>query len=589
MSQATLARPKPPAPKSQTVEAPPQTAALRCAACNYPRVGIAPAALCPECGHDPLEAPLPSARLDSEAWWARGVMAGLLVLGLASFVMLGVTAYMRFRADWGGSLPILNYVGPKIWGAGLLQRSIGTAPGAWGVDGTRFGLLAAVGVWLITLPRPAERDGEPLWSLRRLCRWGTLVPLGAVLGLLLSEDGVLAWEDGARDDYHLLLLSVVELPATMLLYLYLRHIAVALKDRALATSLRWVSALIPAVMAGAVIVMLAGDAWQDARQELVQQAIVAFYGAACVGVSMLGLAACCRLLLALAPTALGPAGGGELTAAAVLRSVRWRQWTDRLRGRLGAIGIAGGLLAWVACSLLLVGDALHFNLRGGYGGNWPMLNVPGPKVWATVLALRFDHARWEYSGMFAGWTEVALRVLLVVGCVWAVTARPAAIDAARLTLRPIARWGVTILVGIAFAVVLSADAFGRSPWVSSLHATTLASAYTVPLTMFVEAPATLLIFLYLAQLARAIDRPNLGRQTAWAGILSASLIVAANAFFAASRLLPYHVWRGDAWASVPVVIYGATAITVGIWSGFVVLRVAGAALSYSSKPSIVTI
>ncbi len=584
MSQATLAPPKPAEQPFESTGA----AAPRCAACGYPRVGIAQAALCPECGHDPLEAPMPSARLDSDAWWARGVILGLLLLGVASFAMLGVTAYMRFRADWGGSLPILNYVGPKIWGAGLLQRSIGSAPGEWGVAGTRFGLLAAVGVWLITIPRPAEREDESLFSLRRICRWGTLIALGGMLGLLLSEDGVLAWEDGARDDYHLLLLSVVELPATMLLYLYLRHVAVAAKDRPLASQLRVVSALVPVVMAGAVIVLLAGDAWQDAKQGVLQQAIVAAYGAACVGVSMLGLAACCRLLLTLAPTALGPAGGGEFTAAAVLKSVRWRQWAEHLRGRLACLGIMVGLLAWVACSLLLTRDALHFGLRGGYGGNWPMLNVPGPKVWATVLALRFDHASWQYAGLFGGWTEAALRVLLVVVAVWAITSRPTSVNVGRLTLRPVARWGVTILVGIAFAVVLSADAFGRSPWVKSLDATTLASAYTVPLTMFVEAPATLLIFLYLAQLARAIDRPNLGRQTAWAGILTASLIIAGNGFFVASRLLPFHIWRGDAWASVPIVAYGAAAVGVGIWSTAVVARFAMAVVGYSKPITVIS-
>ena len=547
----------------------------RCAACNYPRVGLVEAALCPECGHDPLEAPMPSARLDSDAWWARGVMAGLVVLGIASFAMLGVTTYMRFRADWGGSLPILNYVGPKVWGAGLLQRSIGSAPGEWGVAGTRFGLLAAVGVWLVTVPRPAERDDEGLFSLRRLCRWGTLLAMGAMLGLLLSEDGVLSWEDGARDDYHLLLLSVVELPATTLLYLYLRHVAVVAKDRRLASTLAALCALIPALMGGAVIVLLAGDAWQDVKQGMLQQSIVAAYGAASLVISMLGLAACARLLLALAPAAIG-AGGGELTAAAVLRSVQLRRWIERVNGRLPTLVVALGLLAWVGCSFLLVRDALGFGLRGGYGGNWPMLNVPGPKAWATPLALRFDHPRWSDAGLFGGWTEAALRVMLVVVAVWAITVRPGVADAARLTLRPIARWGVTLLVGLAFAVVVSADAFGNSPWVGSLDTYALASAYTVPLTMFVEAPATLLIFLYLAQLARAMDRPNLGRQTAWAGILTASLIVGGNGFFAASRLLPFHVWRGDAWASVPIVVYGAAAVAVGLWSAAVIARFAAA-------------
>lgn len=556
------------------------TAPRRCVACGYPRIGLSDIAVCPECGHDPIDVPLPSAQMATDAWWARSVLAGLVLLGVSTFVMLGVTLYMRYRGDWGGSLPILNYPGPKVWGSALLQRSIGSAPGEWGVAGTRFGLLALLGIWFITAPRPAERLEEATFSLRRLCRWGTLLLSGGVLGVLLGEDGVAAWNEAERDGFHLLLLSMVELPAAMLLYLYLLRLSRPLGDRQLVKSLQVLAIAVPVCVAVAVVFLLTGEFWRDHKHGLPQLILLGAYGAACVGLGALGTATIGRLAIGLLPAA----AGNTFKTPSIPSFARLTGWWHSLAGspnRLTRLCIAGGLVGWLLASIAALGDVLMLDLREGYGGNWPMLNVPGPKVWAVPLAGRFEDGGWAY------WSEgdgnALIHVLFVALCLWPITLHGLREreHEARVSLRRATRWVPALLLGLAIGVIVGFDGHGRFPLLNAMSAHTMASAITLPLTMFVEAPATLLLYLYLARIAQTIGRPGLERQLSWVGITMTTLILAGNGFFAASQMLPREL-RRELVVNLPIALYGAAAVVVGLWATWCVLTLTRALVAPSS-------
>ena len=527
----------------------------RCADCGYNLHGLPAAALCPECGSDPAEASLARNAVVGDVWWARGVVLGLLLLAVTSFGLLAVTLHLRFRADWGGSMALLNFPGPKLWGAALLQRSVGGSPGVWGVGGTGLGLLGVLAVWLVTVPRDAERNDEGAASLRRLLRWGSLLAYGLAVGLLLGGDGIYAYDDATLNAHYLLLLSVVELPAATLLYLYLRKLAGDVRESRLKASAGLLCLAVPACVAGGVTMLLVGDLWRDARANVPQQALVAAYGAACLATGVLAYAAIGRLALTLLPAAWPRAEANRPRLAPLLTAIR-------RPGRPSRLAVAAGLAGLLLVSLHAAWLVLSLDFRSGFGGNWPMLNVPGPKVWAVPLTGAFGRWRWD-----ADVTGAGLSTLATLACLWLATIRLDSADSSESAFSPrrLARWGGTGLVGLALGVAVGiggGGSSGEAVW-GSLPAYAGQSALTLPLTALVEAPATLLLYLYLASLARGEGGASLSRQLSWGGLAACSVILAGNGFFLLS-----HAGARTTFATVGVVaVYGAVAVAVGLWLG----------------------
>ena len=242
------------------------------------------------------------------------------------------------------------------------------------------------------------------------------------------------------------------------------------------------------------------------------------------------------------------------------------------------------VMRWVqvGVTVLALRDVLMLNFRTGYGGNWPILNVPGPKVWATPLLSRFDGTlNGTYDAFLRfGTVSSIVTLLLVTLVVWAITTRGIRPERNELTLslRRWTRWGTAGLLGLAAGLAIGIDQGGVVPLSSAFESHTVRSAVALPLTMFVEAPATLLVYLYLATVAQSLGRRGLERQLSWVGIAITTLILAGNGFFALSSAMSYGA-RIEAVVLVPVALYGAAAVAVGVWSTGVVLALARALIA----------
>jgi hypothetical protein len=242
---------------------------------------------------------------------------------------------------------------------------------------------------------------------------------------------------------------------------------------------------------------------------------------------------------------------------ALTRSEGWFNWI-----------IAAGLVGWLVLSAAMLQTVLRLDFRSAIGGNWPMINVIGPKIWGVPLVASLERPQWQRWDDGAATATVA-GVLLVVACVWLITIRrPDTLESWR-SPRRVARWGATILVGTAIGIVIG---FGREGAVVRAHS--IYSAFTLPLTMFVEGPATLLVYLYLAAIARRQSDPSLARHLSWAGLLAVMLILGGNGMFFLSRLGVDGDGLGGGGALVFLMVasYGLSCVAVGLWATWSVLR-----------------
>lgn len=525
--------------------------APRCDVCGYPRIGLPPNSPCPECGTMGHVAATGraagAARSPADRAWLVSVGVGLALLLVASVFALQSELYLGLG---GLTLIAVNAPGPKLAGAAMLLREMGN-PGANGVLGTMAALGQLLAVWLITEP-PTHRgnDLEPNGRLRRATRWVAVVTFGGLFGALASGyqiSDVWFWGWYALPSL-MCAIVFVELPANVLLYAYLsrlsRRFDPSPEPRGL-FGLGRASVLVGITCAAGATISMFRAAWQDQPVEF-WRGVQAVYGALAMATGMLMWAGAARLSWNVAVAAAErPTPAAASAIARLLRPLT--RWFARIRDEPARLACVAGLLLWLACCRPLIAGAALVDHRRGLGGDLPTLNFVGPKLWAVPILDRPWHE------------EHRLAIVFAVVAAWLITAyRPGPHTRPWATL---ARWAATVLtglaVGLAFTIELSKTDFRESYW----------TAYAI---VGVEGPATLALYLFLAQLAGAIGRATLARQLRWAGLAATAVIFSPLAFLALGRSL--YAARFTPPVLVASVAYGALSLAAGIVAWALVVK-----------------
>jgi hypothetical protein len=544
-----------------------------CPSCGYLRHGLSAAAVCPECGWDPAD-PAPPARLqDDAASHARVVALGLTLLALASFTLLAATLLMRFRWGIGGSLPIVNFPGPKLWAAVLVQRSVGNFPALLGVTGTLTAFQAVVAIWLVTTPR-LDRGGESMISLRSITRWVAVLAFGAGFGLLLSRSSIKWWGTDSRIGYYAMLVTFVELPGTVLLYAYLRTLAGPdTRARWLLTVAGIGAGLLLAI--SAFVLLLFGEGVQSYRPSLTDPAWSVVFmtcGAVAVASGLLAFAGIGRLIWRQGVIGFGP----------WLRQVRTPAWDGTLLRRVvdgltqhrATLLVVAGIVLWLFLTQQHLAATAFRGPRAAVLHELPFFNYVGPKVFGTYLGEASNYGRFN---RYYNLTSVPLfwTTALTLLAVWMMTGTGG-------RLRHATRWWPILAIGgIVGAVVAIGPIRNEATRVLSQE-----SKYLLLTTLLCELPATLLLYLHLATLAASHDS-GVARGLRRAGWAAASL-TGLCVLVALSTLLGdgwvWYEWRRTTPWVLAAAGLGATAAAVSLYGTWQVLRLVVLLLS-SLQPS----
>lgn len=283
----------------------PLTFDLPCSSCGYNLRGLHEQAACPECGQPVAESvqPIQPAYPPSQVRWARLILLGIALLLIGTFGAINVVLYMPFSEQFGGTVPRINYIGPKVPAVALMQRGLGYAPGAWGTSGVTAGVMVCAGIVLLTMP-PTQRDwNDPILSFRFWARWTPLLLFGGYLGLTLGCEGV-HQDDPQVKKFIMAGVVGVELPATALLYCHLRDLARRLALPAAARSFAFSAAAIGVLMIAAVVMLALGRTLAYERNHFGMQVGVSLYMAVSVCAAAAALGAIAQVAVTLLPIAL---------------------------------------------------------------------------------------------------------------------------------------------------------------------------------------------------------------------------------------------------------------------------------------------
>jgi len=363
------------------LEAPPSprfVPAHPCIECGYDLRGLPARHPCPECGQ------INEVGLNSPAAasaWSRCVACGLFLLLLPTVQAIASVLIQPFGAESWGTLPALNFPGPKLWVMPLLQRPIGNTPELPGVMGTRAALLSLLAIWLIT----RQPDGGDATDFDRTLRLATritaIVTFGAAFGILLASQGF--WPNDLPP-YRLMLVSFGEFPTTTLLYAYLRRLAgnVPGRDRRdVFIQLQWI---VPMTIGAAIGLMLAGwllgDVTIHDRFTSLLLPMSMMYGVMTAGAGVIAISAVGGLAFAFAGVAfpdLWRIASGIRRFGASL----WRGMARTEPQMLARLAPALGLALLCIVTLQANETLLWYTTRRGLAANLPFFNFHGPKFW----------------------------------------------------------------------------------------------------------------------------------------------------------------------------------------------------------------
>jgi hypothetical protein len=497
---------------------------------------------------------------DERVAHARVVLAGVVLLLLCSLPAIGVVLYQPFRGGIGGTLPALNFPGPKLWAMPLLQRAIGNGPAEEGVYGTRVAMVSLLALWLITIA-PRDPDLDPAPTLRKFTRWVGTVTFGLGAGLLLASGGI--WP-GERFPYWMVLGGGIELPSAALLYAYLALLAKRLvPTKSLHATFGWLVWVVPLLIAGSVMLFVL-DADRNevfrlyrssARFTKIQHAVLSgALGVLLLTAGVVATAAVSRLAAGLFAIAF-PRSKRVWAAAgmAVRGTARALRGLDPARAR--AATVAGGIVLWIVASLACVDATGNLAHRKGFGGNLPFFNYLGPKATVVPIETGFG-GRWTTWYALPGVHAVLLNLLAIalvttplidprgrngataVNAVNAVNAAKRSVWMTRLAM--VARWWPVVAVGGAFGAC-QGWRFGEEGNSYSYYSTLSASSSEMAAAgiLLCELPVTVMLYVLLSGTAAELGLSRVARTLRWCASIAATLMAAALASFVVSRwLLP---------------------------------------------------
>lgn len=535
-----------------------------CDECGYSLRGLPRDQACPECGHEPTAETAGRPSLAPHTAWARSVSIGLVLLLLVTLNAVSSVLVQPFSEHFGGTAPSLNLPAPKLWAMPLLQRPIGKSPEEPGVVGTRTAMLSLLAVWLITAPCTSPRVGRDQ-MLRLMTRWSSVCLFGLAFGTMMASQGL--WPEDLPP-FRVMLVAAVELPATTLLYLYLRKLSydVPGRDRRAAFDrIVWLAPLV--IFAGAII--LGAQWWQSSGRDRdltneMSLTLTALYGAIAMTTGVAASAATCSLALAILPLGF-PSTTRVLRFAMTITSRGQSKLRAISPDRVRSLAIASGLALLLLAMLCGNDQIIWMYVRDGVGGNLPFFNYPGPKLWAAATLADGSALYWN--------SLVARTTLLVIEliAVWLITI-PLDRDS---TTRLLTRWLTTFAIGATAAGVpigkrlLHLDAPG--------HRTEVFQAITI----LCELPTSVLLYVLLARLASESGRAELARRFRMVAGLIVIMIVVALVICATSTL--YLDLRRSLVVIVLCALYGAATLSVAAWATAGVMQLIAAVLNDGRK------
>ncbi len=503
-----------------------------CDVCGYPREGLPVDALCPECGEvAPAFASgsrVPD-RTVGQLAWIRIVAVGLWMLLISS---VGALQVALITPAYQYSVGTINFPGPKVHASSMVQRNIGGQPGPWGVSGILWAMGSVVGVWLITERRAMDGSLENGFSLRAATRYTAVITGGGALGLLLSQPDVyIAPGSTVSLSVYLIVVVFCELPANILLYLYLDRLAKRFEERRSAPTFNACQWLVPIVIVGGAILLLTAHAASNPPGGVWRAAAV-LYGCVALAAGVAATAAVGRL--ALVAAAAGIQGSVRETLASAPRLIRQASASIDAHRTQCCVIVGLVLLLWSTSS----GFDLAFrqSSRNGLAGNVPFLNFPGPKVVSTRAAAALHTEHGDVDGLpsylWPLMSQLLAPVFMNLLGVWLVTAKDTPANnntpaRPRLRWRGPARWAATVAVAGPIGFVMSRT------WNDAVSA----SRTNALVIVLFEAPATCLLYLHLAQLGSEGTRKNLKR---FAWIAPVVMCVPLTAFALSASLRHWH-------------------------------------------------